>query len=391
MIKLQEMTYVTVITVEIPDPNGDGQKTIQAAVKLLPHDMVEIVQGDADAGHVKLKPVRECSLAELMQFAEDLEGNIPEVFEQIQLTDIADADNATITFAPINDREEEMPSAEDLFDGASIVFPSELLKSAPDDSPVAAEDSDAPTDLSDLETLVEDNISLDDSLEPVEEIPLNESESADVRNESIVDIVIHSEPAAPETEEDDDAEFVPFEPDVTEDNRLAGRKLDVDTPYPAACDILFMEQAFEDAKAHSLTSLRREVAGFMIGPPPEKQPDGRYLVHVTQMIPAQHTVMQGASVTYTPESWRTIHDWLLENYPKEDQIIVGWYHTHPGFGIFLSNMDLFIHRNFFPQKWHVALVLDPVNYKSGYFCWNKAQTQIMPYDMPWPYWAHSSW
>jgi proteasome lid subunit RPN8/RPN11 len=70
---------------------------------------------------------------------------------------------------------------------------------------------------------------------------------------------------------------------------------------------------------------------------------------------------------------------------------VGWYHTHPGFGIFLSNMDLFIHRNFFPQKWHIALVLDPVNKKSGYFCWDKKQERIMPYDMQWPYWAHSSW
>ncbi|MEM8859961.1 MAG: hypothetical protein AAGD96_16655 [Chloroflexota bacterium] len=390
MIKLQEMTYVTVITVEMPDPNGDGQKTIQAAVKLLPHDMVEIVQGDADAGHVQLKPVRECSLAELMQFAENLEGSIPEVFEQIQLTDIADADNATITFAPINDRGGEMPSAEDLFSGASIVFPNQLLKPGPDDSPVSNEVQDAPTDLSDLDAIDVDK-SLETTLEEVEEIPVEEPETAEARNEGIVDIVIHHEPIAPETDEADKTEFVPFEPEVSDDNRLAGRKLDVDTPYPAACDILFMEQAFEDAKAHSLTSLRREVAGFMIGPPPEKQPDGRYVVHVTQMIPAQHTVMQGASVTYTPESWRTIHDWLLENYPDEDQIIVGWYHTHPGFGIFLSNMDLFIHRNFFPQKWHVALVLDPVNFKSGYFCWNKAQTQIMPYDMPWPYWAHSSW
>ena len=389
MIKLQEMTYVTVITVEMPDPNGDGQKTITAAVKLLPHDMVEIVQGDADAGHVNLKPVRDCSLAELMQFAENLEENIPEVFEQIQLTDIADADNATITFAPINDREEEMPSAEDLFSSASIVFPNQLLKPGPDDSPVAEEVGDEPTDLSDLDALVDD-ANLESSLEDVEEIPVYESVPAEPRNDGIVDIVIHDEPGVTDADEADE-EIIPFEPEVSDDNRLAGRKLDMDTPYPAACDVLFMEQAFEDAKAHSLTSLRREVAGFMIGPPPEKQPDGRYLVYVTQMIQAEHTVMQGASVTYTPESWRTIHDWLLENHPDEDQIIVGWYHTHPGFGIFLSNMDLFIHRNFFPQKWHVALVLDPVNYKSGFFCWNKAQTQIMPYDMPWPYWAHSSW
>ena len=33
------------------------------------------------------------------------------------------------------------------------------------------------------------------------------------------------------------------------------------------------------------------------------------------------------------------------NFPTES--LVGWQHTHPGFGIFLSGYDLFIHRNFF--------------------------------------------
>lgn len=160
---------------------------------------------------------------------------------------------------------------------------------------------------------------------------------------------------------------------------------------PAAVDILINETAFRDAQAHSLTSLDREVAGMLIGPQPEKQPDGRYVVHISDIVIAKHTRMQGASVTYTPESWRYVHDVLQERYPNEEAVIVGWYHTHPGFGIFLSGMDLFIHQNFFTQKWHVAFVLDPQAHKSGFFCWDRSQTKVSPYDFPWPSWAAHSW
>jgi proteasome lid subunit RPN8/RPN11 len=78
-------------------------------------------------------------------------------------------------------------------------------------------------------------------------------------------------------------------------------------------------------------------------------------------------------------------------YPDESAVIVGWYHTHPGFGIFLSGMDQFIHQNFFIQLWHVALVLDPVARRSGFFCWDRRKSRVDPYEFPWPVWASGSW
>ncbi|HUM70382.1 MAG TPA: hypothetical protein PLK31_16230, partial [Chloroflexota bacterium] len=121
------------------------------------------------------------------------------------------------------------------------------------------------------------------------------------------------------------------------------------------------------------------------------QPDGRYIVHIHDTIIAKYTVMNGASVTYTPESWRYMNDVLHERYPDDTAVMVGWYHTHPGFGIFLSGMDLFIHQNFFTQIWHVAFVLDPRAHTSGFFCWNRHLTEVKPVDFPWPAWAAGSW
>ncbi len=49
--------------------------------------------------------------------------------------------------------------------------------------------------------------------------------------------------------------------------------------------------------------------------------------------------------------------------------IVGWYHSHPGFGVFLSEHDTFIHRNFFSSPDHVAWVYDPHTDEEGCFGW----------------------
>ena len=60
-----------------------------------------------------------------------------------------------------------------------------------------------------------------------------------------------------------------------------------------------------------------------------------------------------------------------ETYP--DLKMVGWYHSHPGFGVFLSGHDLFIHRNFFTAPWQVAFVTDPLGKASGCFTWNNGE------------------
>lgn len=43
-----------------------------------------------------------------------------------------------------------------------------------------------------------------------------------------------------------------------------------------------------------------------------------------------------------------------------DYIIVGWYHSHPGLGCFLSSKDIETQRRIFNSPFHTALVVDPV-------------------------------
>jgi len=43
-----------------------------------------------------------------------------------------------------------------------------------------------------------------------------------------------------------------------------------------------------------------------------------------------------------------------------EYLVLGWYHSHPGYGCFLSPTDLSTQRRMFRETYHSALVIDPV-------------------------------
>ncbi|TXT17122.1 MAG: hypothetical protein FD138_4627, partial [Planctomycetota bacterium] len=59
--------------------------------------------------------------------------------------------------------------------------------------------------------------------------------------------------------------------------------------------------------------------------------------------------------------------------------IVGWYHSHPDFGIFLSDRDVFIQQNFFSGAGQIAFVVDPVRDAEGIFEWHDGKPALSPH------------
>ena len=112
---------------------------------------------------------------------------------------------------------------------------------------------------------------------------------------------------------------------------------------------------------HAFSDTRREVGGVLIGT------FGESSVEVTAVLPALKATGGQTHVTFTHEVWDGIHKAIDDDYPGTK--IVGWYHTHPGFGLFLSDYDIFIHENFFSDKRMVALVIDPLAGTHGWFTW----------------------
>ena len=132
--------------------------------------------------------------------------------------------------------------------------------------------------------------------------------------------------------------------------------------------IFVSEKTLEEIREYSATQLDREVGGVMLGGHyiDSEALDGKGMefVIIDGYIPAMHGESEHASFKFTHDSWSYIHNELDENYPESR--IVGWHHTHPTFGIFLSSMDIFIQENFFNLHWQVALVVDPVRETLGF-------------------------
>lgn len=115
--------------------------------------------------------------------------------------------------------------------------------------------------------------------------------------------------------------------------------------------------AYAELIAHAKESLEAEVCGVLAGQICED--DEGVFVHVEAVIRGSAASQGSTHVTFTQATWNAIHQSLERDYPKLR--MVGWYHTHPGFGVEFSDMDLFIQRNFFSGPTQIALVTDPLS------------------------------
>lgn len=121
-----------------------------------------------------------------------------------------------------------------------------------------------------------------------------------------------------------------------------------------------------DMEAHASSNTKVELGGVMLGKQ-SLDAQGNPFVTITDSLRADHYEATRGSFKFTHETWSQITQ--QRNKFKPDLEMVGWYHTHPGWTVFLSPKDLFICNNFFNRKLDVALVIDPCNDDRGWFQW----------------------
>jgi len=127
--------------------------------------------------------------------------------------------------------------------------------------------------------------------------------------------------------------------------------------------VFIAEEAFDRICSNSETT--REVGGMLVGE--VLRDEGGPFVRVDAIIEALYAEERGAELTLTHATWNHIHVQMDTLHPGKR--IVGWYHTHPSFGIFLSDRDRFIQQSFFDLPYQIALVYDPISREHGIFVW----------------------
>jgi proteasome lid subunit RPN8/RPN11 len=120
-------------------------------------------------------------------------------------------------------------------------------------------------------------------------------------------------------------------------------------------------EVLRQIRQHARSSNKTEVCGVLIGSEDENA------LAIEARIPGINAAQAGTHVTFTQDTWEHIYKIKDREYPTHR--IVGWYHSHPGFGVFLSDHDTFIHKNFFSSPLQVAWVYDPHSDEEGCFGW----------------------
>lgn len=115
----------------------------------------------------------------------------------------------------------------------------------------------------------------------------------------------------------------------------------------------FLAESSNDGIQNELQGAVPEVGGFLMGRYSEKGGSLQVLVEkFVAFVPEYNDVFKIEIGT------KTVVDELGDAQDKNpEQEVIGWFHTHPGHGLFLSTSDLSVHRHF-PNDYQVAMEID---------------------------------
>ncbi len=136
--------------------------------------------------------------------------------------------------------------------------------------------------------------------------------------------------------------------------------------------IFFVQSAYQKCVAHTVSDMSREVGGALIGEVRYDSLHSQTYIVIQDIIPAVFTNSGETHLTFTQDTLVHFNEQMETLFPGKR--MVGWYHTHPRLGVFMSGHDTFLHRHFFSDPIQVALVIDPFYSNAGFFCWQDGQT-----------------
>ena len=140
---------------------------------------------------------------------------------------------------------------------------------------------------------------------------------------------------------------------------------------PDDVKVYIKQDVYRALEKYALVDVEHERGTILLGDYCEDL--GKVHVIISNYIEARYTDASASTLTFTHETWDYVYKEQGAKYP--DKKIVGWQHTHPSYGIFLSNYDLFIQENFFNLPFQVAYVIDPIQKIRGFFQWKNGKIE----------------
>jgi proteasome lid subunit RPN8/RPN11 len=134
--------------------------------------------------------------------------------------------------------------------------------------------------------------------------------------------------------------------------------------------VYIKKSALQNLITHLESNLSVEQGGILFGNAYQDPSSQTIYVEITAAVAAPATIGTSAHLDFTPDSWTGIMDYARVEHPEEN--IVGWYHSHPNIGVFMSGTDMRTQQAFFYHPWCLSIVYDPVRRTIGYFLGKQA-------------------
>lgn len=141
----------------------------------------------------------------------------------------------------------------------------------------------------------------------------------------------------------------------------------------------FYPEVVQDIDTWATNSLESspvaETGGFLLGNY-AMTPIDSYILAVQHFLPAEHISFQSSHrLRMGPASMLALDKAQLA-YPA--QLVLGWFHTHPGHTPFFSEIDLGTHEAFFKMPYHIGVVMDPCQetYPTAIFARREDETMV---------------
>jgi len=129
----------------------------------------------------------------------------------------------------------------------------------------------------------------------------------------------------------------------------------VEKVYLSSDVIADMVDLYLDHENSSL-DLTKEQGAFLLGDFQELTPSS-YNISIEKLLSIESDVQSNTQIEFGHKAWSALDD-ALDSNPEYE--VVGWFHTHPGHGIFLSNFDVNISETFFNKAFQIAMLIDPL-------------------------------
>ena len=151
----------------------------------------------------------------------------------------------------------------------------------------------------------------------------------------------------------------------TNENILPQNILNIGERVEEDKNIYISQPVYKEIHKFTQNKTTNESGGMLIGNVIEEF--GKTNIIVNGFVEAKYCEATPTTLKFTHETWEYVHKEIDKKF--RGQKIVGWIHTHPNFGIFLSEYDKFIHGNFFKEDYQIAYVVDPIQDIEGFYFW----------------------